>query len=129
MANFRTNLKTERDVGEELFRLAAPLVYQSDLVAEDIIVPINYPTDFASIPQIFRSILPQNGKHIHAAVVHDYLCTDGARFGISQKLADEVFYEAMTVCGVRWTQRRVMFRAVRAFQRMKHLFSKKRYSG
>lgn len=127
MASFESSLVCTREVGGDLFSLAVPLVYHSDLIAEQIIVPKGYMTDFASIPRFARSLIPQIGKHVHAAVVHDYLCTDGDRLGISQELADKIFYEAMEVCGVRWSKRKVMFRGVRAFQRLKYLFTGKSY--
>lgn len=127
MPSFRTPLKCTRDVGGEKFRLIAPLVYQSDIIPEDIIVPIGYETDFASIPQLCQWLIPQVGKHVHAAVVHDYLCTDGERLDVTQKQADQIFYEAMEVCGVRWSRRRLMFRSVRGFQRASHWITGKAY--
>lgn len=124
---FESRLVCTREVGGEVFSLSVPLVYRSNLLSTPIIVPTGYETDFASIPRIARSLIPQVGKHVHAAVVHDYLCTDGEALGITQELADKIFYEAMEVCGVRWSKRKVMFRGVRAFQRLKYLFSRKSY--
>jgi hypothetical protein len=36
-------------------------------------VPVGFVTDFASIPQIFWSLLPRDGQYSYPAIVHDYL--------------------------------------------------------
>ena len=80
-------------------------------------VPAGFVTDFASVPQGFRFYVGRTGKHALAAVVHDYLYKtqfiDGTP--IERKTADKIFLEAMKVSGVRWTKRRIMYRAVRLF--------------
>ena len=78
------------------FTLVGRLVYFS-LLNGMVIIPDQFPTDFASIPRIFRAVHPVNGRHRLAAVVHDYLCNDGIT---RRKMADKVFSEAMRVCGV-----------------------------
>jgi len=40
---------------------------------DSITIPSGFVTDFASIPQIFHSLLRQNGSYLLPAVVHDYL--------------------------------------------------------
>ena len=91
------------------FILEERMVYSSDLNGV-IVVPMGFETDFASIPRIFRVIHPVNGRHIKAAVVHDYLCRDKKT---KRKMADRVFNEAMKVCGVKGWRRKQMFTAVR----------------
>ena len=88
------------------------LIYQSALWPDPIIVPGGFKTDFASIPRIFTPIHPKDGKHRLAAVVHDYLCRLD---GFNRKLADKIFYEAMTVLGVRKARRAAFYIAVRIF--------------
>lgn len=103
-----------------LFRLCDDLVYQSDLVSFEIVVPKGFETDFASIPRLLRFIYPVNGRHRCAAVVHDYLyykagriVVDGTAISYTRKQADLIFLEAMKSLGVRWTQRKSMYRGVR----------------
>jgi hypothetical protein len=50
-----------------------PLRYRIGASAEEIVVPVGFVTDFASIPPALQSIIRQNGPYILPAVVHDYL--------------------------------------------------------
>jgi len=100
-----------------MFKLASKMIFYSHLLMRDIIVPKGYETDFASIPQFLKDRIDVNGKHREAAIVHDYLCTNGADIGVTQKQADLVFNEAMTVLEVNRIIRWLMFNAVRGFQR------------
>jgi uncharacterized protein DUF1353 len=50
-----------------------PLVYTIGVSKDTITIPPGFVTDFASIPQVFHSILRQNGLYLLPAVVHDYL--------------------------------------------------------
>jgi hypothetical protein len=98
------------DLGDKgQFILKGRMVYTSDIVGM-IIIPEGFITDFASIPRIFRTIHPVNGKHRKAAVVHDYLCRDEIT---KRKVADRVFNEAMKVCKVAGWRRIQMYVAVR----------------
>lgn len=105
---FRTDL-VARSIAPSGWQLELPMVYEST-AGETIVVPPGFRTDLASIPQIAQAIYPVNDKHDRAAVVHDYLYTIQDR---SRAAADLIFLEAMAACAVRWTQRRLMYRAVR----------------
>lgn len=105
-----------------MFALVQELIYHSERLGKDVTVPAEYETDFASIPWILQSIVQVNGKHRRAAVVHDYLCTNGAELGIKQREADLIFQEAMEVLDVRLTQRKAMFGMVRLYQSIAGIF-------
>lgn len=77
---------------------------------EHIEIPVGFFTDLASIPRIFHSIIPVNGKHRLPAILHDYLYAIQDR---ERSEADALFLEAAEACGVRWTQRQAMYLAVR----------------
>lgn len=95
------------DSGEWL--LAHKLTYVTE-AGEVIEVPAGFETDLASIPRAFHWLIPVNGKHRAAAIIHDYLYTIKDR---SRSAADAIFLEAMKESGVRWTQRQAMYLAVR----------------
>ncbi len=81
--------------------------------SDDVInVPIGFNTDFASVPRIFWSILPQWGKYGNSAVIHDYLYYTQTR---TRKEADDIFREAMGVSKVRPLTIFVMYWLVRLF--------------
>lgn len=93
-------------------------IYRSSMLGYDITVPGGFKTDLASIPRGFRWLISVNGKHRKAAIIHDYLYFEkGAikdRNALSRKECDQVFEEAMKVCGVGWLTRKTMYSAVRA---------------
>ena len=79
---------------------------------ETITVPLGFRTDFASVPPIFRFLVPRWGKYGKAAIVHDF-CYWEQQY--PRKRADEIFREAMGVSEVARWRIFVMYRAVRLF--------------
>lgn len=86
-------------------------------------VPMNVAknsTDFASIPFFLTWLVPKDGTHTPAAVLHDALI--GGRKGehyetsapetIPDRHADYLFREAMRESGVAWLRRWIMWAAV-----------------
>jgi hypothetical protein len=124
MAEFKSRLHVEVLDASGMFQLCDPLIYYSDILQRDIVVPKGFETDFASIPWFLHSVVQVNGKHRRAAVVHDYLCVHKHAEGIDQRCADEIFREAMRVLDVRWSQRRVMYKAVRWYQSLTAFFKR-----
>lgn len=85
-------------------------IKNKDYDTVEIIIHSGFPTDFASIPRIFWSILPPVGNYDEAAVLHDYLyktqlCT--------RLLSDQIFAAGMKTLDVKWWKRKVMYRGVR----------------
>jgi hypothetical protein len=81
--------------------------------SKDIVnVPIGTYTDFASIPRILWSVLPQWGKYGNAAVIHDWLYWDQSR---SRSEADDILLEGMEVLKVGAWTKHAIYLAVRAF--------------
>ena len=84
----------------------------------EIRVPKGFITDFASIPRVFWTILPPDGKYTQAAVLHDFLYYKKGKLTnmkLSRKECDGVFLEAMEVLSVSWIKRHTIYRAVRMF--------------
>lgn len=116
MSAFLTDLVTriERPGNHSRNRywLTAPLVYQSDILGR-IDVPVDFCTDFASIPRpVWLYIDPEDACICYPSVVHDYLYTQQP---CARDVADKVLREAMQICGARIDQRFVVFNAVRQF--------------
>jgi len=84
-------------------------------------VPAGFITDFASVPWIFRMIIPKRGKYGKAAVVHDYLYQYHKQVHMlsgviyTREQADQIFYQAMIVSGTKKWKAKVMYLAVRWF--------------
>ena len=106
------------DIGTkpEEWILTEHCIYQSDLLGDDgktvlVTVPSGFVTDLASIPRIFRLLVPKNGRHRAAAIIHDYLCM--LKLDFSRVTADKIFREAMKVLHVPKLRRWAMYIAVR----------------
>lgn len=78
-----------------------------------IIIPQKFKTDFASIPQAVRSLIPQLGKWTASAVAHDYAYFCGPSLGFTQKKADDMFLQLMEDAGVKWWRRHAIHKALR----------------
>ena len=122
MSHFKTRLIMEAVDGG--WQLTQPFIYRSELLNCDIEVPTGYVTDLASVPRLFRFIVPvANAKNRRAAVVHDYLCTNPEGIVKDQKQADQVFREALGVVGVGRFRSAALYYPVRTFQSIKGWFS------
>jgi hypothetical protein len=116
MSQFKTQLKVEwvayEDDGPQEWKLLEDLVYESDLLGRDVVVPAGYVTDFASVPRApIAYFLAGNTGH-RAAVVHDYLIDTDQ---VDRDLADLVFKEALDATGVNWAVRNAMYLAVQGY--------------
>jgi hypothetical protein len=85
-------------------------------------IPKGFTNDLASIPRVFRLLIPVNGKHREAAVLHDYLYHSKGliycrrRFlpvRYTREESDKLFLEAMISCAVPVWKRNLMYWAVR----------------
>lgn len=99
------------------YELIEPLIYDSAVLGQTVVVPSGFLTDFASIPWFFHRILPKDGPYNPAAVIHDRLYARGSvtAYGptITRAQADAVLNEAMEVCQVATWRRWLIYRAVR----------------
>lgn len=120
-SEFRSELDVRVGKLAEHFTLLQPLVYYSERLAREIVAPAGFQTNFASIPRPLHWLIPVNGHHRAAAVVHDFLCVDD-QHGLPQSESDAVFLEAMGVSGTPWYQRWPMYAGVRVFQSAKGIF-------
>lgn len=103
---------TVKRLADGRWRLTTPLVFESLKVARTIEVPAGFETDFASVPRLPFAYLLFAGVADEAAVVHDFLYSEGI---LTRKLADEVFAEAMRACGTAQWRSGLMWFGVRVF--------------
>lgn len=109
------NLKVEEDAETGLKKLLEDVVYKSgDTIYT---VPAGYETDYASIPRAVSWIYPKDGPYRKAAVVHDWLITNGLvnkEFDIKSNRVDEIFREAMnSIGGIPKLRQYIMWAGVR----------------
>jgi hypothetical protein len=109
---FETAELSVRALDDRRWALLAPLVYRGRDQA--FTVPLGFVTDFASVPQAVQWLVPATGRYTRAAVVHDWLCTDGIRIGvIAPRDVDGVFRRLMREAGVPLVRRWLMWTGVR----------------
>lgn len=105
-----------RDIGDDEFVLLDELHYITIDGLYLIRVPAGFPTDLASIPQVFQAIFSVNGRHKKAAVVHDFLYSTQGQTPLAdftRAECDKIFSEAMWELEVPNWKRRMMYAGVR----------------
>ena len=114
MSKFTTPLVGSWNDDMTFFTLTEDFIYYVGSLNsnEYIDVPVGFTTDFASIPKCFQWFLPQVGKYGKAAVLHDYLYSEG--IGTKER-ADYIFYEAMGVLKVSKYIRMIMYLVVKKY--------------
>ena len=73
-------------------------------------MPAGFVTDFASVPRAFCQLLPNAGRYLSAAIVHDYLYW---RQPCAKDAADSLLLAAMRESKVDSFKRRVIYAGVR----------------
>jgi hypothetical protein len=79
---------------------------------DSVTAPLGYVTDFATVPRLLRWLVPVDGKHRLAALVHD-VCYDYNL--MPRKEADRLFLKIMLQDGVRPITAYAMYGVVRIF--------------
>lgn len=83
--------------GRSEWRVSAPLQFESTVLGRQVIVPVGWKTDRASVPRLPLLFLACGDAGNAAAVVHDYLYAWGEE---TRKVADRVFFEALRSRGL-----------------------------
>lgn len=78
---------------------------------QQITVPEGFEHDFASVPRIFRSLIPVIGDQNGPAIVHDWCYANLWR---TRAESDALFLTGLKAKGVNWFRRNAMYLAVRS---------------
>jgi hypothetical protein len=114
MSSFTTPLRVEANPDCKGWTLLEPFTYHIGYKDSPltITVPKGFTTDFASVPNPLRGLIPQWGVYGKAAVLHDWLYFTKEQTRLE---ADNTFLEAMCALNTPRWQRFVMWLAVRTF--------------
>ncbi len=96
------------------YRLLEPVQYYSELMDTTYTIPANFITDLASVPFLFRWLLPPDGEYKYEAMLHDYLFRT-PEVEVTFDEANDVFLEAMEVGIVAYWKEKVLYKAVCLF--------------
>lgn len=114
-------LKLEVDIKNNKLVLTEDVVYEihNNHSVTNVIVPKGYPTDGASIPRIFWTVIgsPYQPRHLKAAIIHDYLYERHQGGRKARKEADEIFYYLLKKDGIKKITARIMWSALRLVAR------------
>lgn len=102
-------------VDNRQWRLVRDLEYKSNS-GRVFKVNMGFLCDLASIPRLFRPLIPVNGRHRKAAVLHDWLYAHQGRIkgkNVTRAEADLLFLEGMRACDVPNWKANLMYLAVR----------------
>jgi len=103
---------TVRRVDAYRWALVDELVYQGR--RDRFVVPAGFRTDFASVPRPVTWLVPRFGAYTLAAVLHDWLVTEGLRTRVvNSRQADGIFRRVMRESGVPVLRRWLMWAGVR----------------
>ncbi|MEV1295209.1 DUF1353 domain-containing protein [Pseudonocardia sp. NPDC049635] len=95
-----------------LWVLNEPLEYDGRW--QHFTVPAGFGTDFATIPQVLRWFIDRTGAHTRAAILHDWLVTDGIETGVvTHRDADGIFRRVLRETGTPFVRRWIMWCGVR----------------
>ena len=103
---------TVRRVSDQHWEVVEPLVYRGN--RDTFVVPAGFRTDFASVPRVVVWLIPRFGRYTLAAVLHDWLTSEGLRTGVvSSRDADGIFRRVMAELHVPPVRRWLMWAGVR----------------
>jgi len=109
---FEPGSLTVRRVDAFTWSLVDDLVYRGS--RQRFVVPAGFRTDFATVPRVVTWLVPRFGAYTLAAILHDWLCTEGIRSGaVSAREADGIFRRVMRESGVPVVRRWLMWTGVR----------------
>ena len=113
-SHFITELYVELKPGrdDEIWVVTKPLIYNSELLNCQIIVPVGFETDLSSVPRIPFVFWFWGGRAHREGVLHDYLYRSNSNPNVSFSKANRVFLEAMKSRGKPWNVRYPMYYGV-----------------
>jgi hypothetical protein len=122
--DYRYDYDASQLLGEDHWRVLRGFRYYIGELRSNEWVDIEWGelSDRASVPRILWSIVPPDGAHGQAAVLHDKLCRtltiikDGEPVRITRAKADALFLEAMEALNTPWLRRRLAYMAVSAYR-------------
>jgi hypothetical protein len=118
MSKFLSELDVSLINNDSIWRLEEPLIYQSDILDCNVVVPKGFSCDFASVPRLPIAFELYGDRAHREGTIHDYLFRKDSIPNVPYMAANRVFYEAMEVRGKPWYVRWPMYLAVCTFSRL-----------
>lgn len=107
-----------RGVNADYWSVQEPLAYMGQ--RDCFTIPVDFVTDFTTVPRVVTWLIPRTGIHSRAAILHDYLCVEAHQGRFSRADADGIFRRVLREYNVPFLRRWMMWAAVRAASRLRH---------
>ena len=101
MAEFNSSLSCTQ-ITDKVWRINLPLIYQSDLIKEEIVVPSGFCCDFESVPRIPLIYACLGHTSQRGGTVHDYLYRRDCEPMVTRAQADAIYREISVISAVQY---------------------------
>ena len=101
MAGFLSSLSATQ-ITDKVWRINLPLIYQSDLIKEEIVVPSGFCCDFESVPRLPLVYAWLGHTSQRGGTVHDYLYRKDSYPRVSRAQADAIYREISVISAVQY---------------------------
>ena len=101
MAGFRSHLSATQ-LSDSIWRINLPLIYQSDIVKPEIIIPSGFCCDFESVPRLPIVYMCLGHTSFRGGAVHDYLYRKDSYPRVSRAQADAIYREISVISAVQY---------------------------
>lgn len=101
MAEFKSSLSCTQ-ITDKVWRINLPLIYQSDLIKEEIVVPSGFCCDFESVPRLPIVYMCLGHTSFRGGAVHDYLYRSDCSPCVTRAQADAIYREISVISAVQY---------------------------
>jgi len=101
MAGFRSHLSATQ-LSDSIWRINLPLIYQSDIVKPEIIIPSGFCCDFESVPRLPVVYMCLGHTSQRGGTVHDYLYRRDCEPMVTRAQADAIYREISVISAVQY---------------------------
>jgi hypothetical protein len=101
MSHFDSHISASQ-ITDKIWRLNMPLIYRSDLIKEEIVVPSGFCCDFESVPRLPIVYMCLGHTSFRGGAVHDYLYRKDSYPRVSRAQADAIYREISVISAVQY---------------------------
>ena len=101
MAGFRSHLSATQ-LSDSIWRINLPLIYYSDIINAEIVVPSGFCCDFESVPQLPVVYMCLGHTSQRGGTVHDYLYRKDCEPMVTRAQADAIYREISVISAVQY---------------------------
>ena len=101
MAEFNSSLSCTQ-ITDKVWRINLPLIYQSDLIKEEIVVPSGFCCDFESVPRLPIVYMCLGHTSFRGGAVHDYLYRSDCSPCVTRAQADAIYREISVISAIEY---------------------------